>query len=112
QRVFQWPLVQRHGHLISVRPTETARPVLSLGRAAQPGQDGLFDVAVLAHDAAALASFLTRTRPVRRSCMTDLLRASMFSCFVTSASRCCRCRATILAMDFCSDSEGTGTISR
>ena len=55
-----------------------------------PAEDGLLDVAVLAHDAATFDASHTRTRPVRRSSVRDFFSASILTCFATRAATCSR----------------------
>src|SRR5262249_4798200 len=86
ERILERPLEGRHRLLIAVRPTETATAVFRLRLAAEPAEDGLLDVAVLAHDTPMFEASRMRTRPVRRSCRRDFLSSVRATCLVTSAA--------------------------
>src|SRR5262249_24870337 len=105
------PLVERHGRFVAVGPSEADSAVLRLWLSAEPANDGLFDVSVLAHDAATFATSRTRTRPLRRSCVTGFLMHWICACLTTSASTCWRCCSERSEMACCSLRVGTGTAS-
>ena len=73
ERVLERALVGRYSRLVPILPAEAAVAVFFVRLAAEPPEDGLFDVAVLGQEASIFVASPTRTRPVRRSCRRDLL---------------------------------------
>ena len=88
QRIFKRTLVYGHGRLVPERPAESSRAVRRPRFAAEPAEDGLLYVAVFAHEVVAFRSSRTRTRPVRRSCMSAFLSSVRATILFWRTSKC------------------------